>query len=321
MKKANIVVVGSSNTDMVVKSGRIPMPGETIVGGEFLVAAGGKGANQAVAAARLGAEVRFIARVGTDALGDQAIVGYKKDGIHTDLITRDPDNATGVALILVDERGENAISVASGANHAMSLEDIERIADTIRRVDILLMQLELPLNVVTRAAEIAAEAGVPVILDPAPAPDEPLPENLLRNLTCIKPNASEAERLTRVHVADESSACEAANLLLRMGPRCAIITMGAAGALLADGSGVVMVPATPIEAVDTTAAGDAFSGALAFGWATGLGLPEAVLLASAAGAFSATRMGAQPSLASRAELEAFCLENGIEWQPGKPSHQ
>ncbi len=290
------------------------MPGETIVGGEFFLAAGGKGANQAVAAARLGADVQFVSRVGADAFGDQAIAGYQTDGINADLIVRDPDNATGVALILVDEAGENAISVASGANHAMCVEDIERSAAFIREADILLMQLELPLNVVTRAAEIAAQSGVPVILDPAPAPDEPLPEGLLRNVSCIKPNESEAEHLAGVHVVDESSAREAANALLGMGPSCAIITMGADGALLADESGVVLVPATPIAAADTTAAGDAFSGALAFGWGVGLRRSEAVLLASSAGAFAATRMGAQPSLPSRSELETFCRETGIEWQ-------
>jgi len=316
MKKARIVVVGSSNTDMVVKSRRIPAPGETVVGGEFLVAAGGKGANQAVAAARLGAEVQFISRVGADAFGDQAIAGYRRDGINTDLIARDPDNATGVALILIDEAGENAISVASGANHAMSLEDIDRAATAIRGADVLVMQLELPLNIVARAAEIAAQAGVPVILDPAPAPEEPLPATLLRNITCIKPNVAEAEGLTGIHVADESAAREAASALLGMGPSCAIITMGADGALLADESGVVRVHATPVAALDTTAAGDAFSGALAFGWGAGLQRAEAVRLASSAGAFAATRMGAQPSLPSRSELEAFCLETGTEWQPG-----
>lgn len=320
MKKTKIVVVGSSNTDMVVKSRRIPAPGETVVGGEFLVAAGGKGANQAVAAARLGAEVQFVSRVGADAFGDQAIAGYRRDGINTDLIARDPDNATGVALILIDEAGENAISVASGANHAMSLEDIDRAATAIRGADVLVMQLELPLIIVARAAEIAAQAGVPVILDPAPAPDEPLPATLLRNITCIKPNVAEAEGLTGVHVADESAAREAASALLGMGPSCAIITMGAGGALLADESGVVPVPATPVAALDTTAAGDAFSGALAFGWAAGLQRAEAVRLASSAGAFAATRMGAQPSLPSRSELEAFCLETGTEWQLGTPAN-
>ena len=320
MKKPRIVVVGSSNTDMVVKSRRIPVPGETVVGGEFFVAAGGKGANQAVAAARLGAGVRFISRVGADAFGDQAIAGYRKDGIDTDLIVRDPDNATGVALILIDEAGENAISVASGANHAMSPEDIDRAATSIRGADVLVMQLELPLGVVARAAEIAAQAGVPVILDPAPAPEKPLPANLLRNTTCIKPNVAEAESLTGIRVADESAAREAASALLGMGPSCAIITMGAHGALLADESGVVPVPATPIAALDTTAAGDAFSGALAFGWGAGLQRSDAVRLASSAGAFAATRMGAQPSLPSISELETFCLETGTEWQLGNPAN-
>ena len=296
------------------------MPGETIVGGEFFLAAGGKGANQAVAAARLGADVQFISRVGADAFGDQAIAGYQRDGIITDRIVRDAENATGVALILVDEAGENAISVASGANHAMCVEDIERAADVIREADILLMQLELPLNVVTRASEIAAQFGVPVILDPAPAPNEPLPENLLRNVACIKPNESEAEHLTGIRVADESSAREAASALLGMGPTCTIITMGADGALLADESGAILVPATPVEAIDTTAAGDAFSGALAVGLGGGLSRPEAVSLASSAGAFAATRLGAQPSLASISELEAFCLEAGSEWLLGNAAH-
>ena len=317
MRKPKIAVVGSSNTDMVVKSRRIPTPGETVVGGEFFVAAGGKGANQAVAAARLGAEVQFVSRVGADAFGDQAIAGYRRDGINTDLIARDPDNATGVALILIDEAGENAISVASGANHAMSLEDIDRAATAIRGADVLVMQLELPLSIVARAAEIAAQASVPVILDPAPAPGEPLPAALLRNITCIKPNVAEAEGLTGVRVADESAAREAASALLGMGPSCAIITMGADGALLADESGAVLVPATPVAALDTTAAGDAFSGALAFGWAAGLQRAEAVRLASSAGAFAATRMGAQPSLPSRSELQAFCLETRTEWHLGK----
>ena len=320
MRKPKIAVVGSSNTDMVVKSRRIPTPGETVVGGEFFVATGGKGANQAVAAARLGAEVQFISRVGADAFGDQAIAGYRRDGINTDLIARDPDNATGVALILIDETGENAISVASGANHAMSIEDIDRAATAIRGADVLVMQLELPLSIVARAAEIAAQAGVPVILDPAPAPEEPLPAALLRNITCIKPNVAEAEGLTGIHVADESAAREAASALLGMGPSCAIITMGADGALLADESGVVLVPATPVAALDTTAAGDAFSGALAFGWGAGLPRAEAVRLASSAGAFAATRMGAQPSLPSRSELEVFCLETGTEWQLGTPAN-
>jgi ribokinase len=318
MKKANIVVVGSSNTDMIVKSNRIPVPGETIVGGKFFVAAGGKGANQAVAAARLGADVRFISRVGTDSFGDQAVDGYQREGVRTDLIARDPDNATGIALILVDEGGENAISVASGANHEMGVDEIEQAADAIRAADVLIMQLELPIDVVTRAAEIATQSGVPVILDPAPAPDESLPEELLRNVTCIKPNESEAHRLTGIPVGDESSAREAASVLLGMGPKTVIITMGADGTLLVDESGAVMVPAISITPTDTTAAGDAFGGALAYGLGVGLGMSEAVQLASSAGAYAATRIGAQTSLASLVELQAFCRESGTDWHLTSP---
>lgn len=311
MKRPKIVVVGSSNTDMVVKSRRIPAPGETVTGGSFVVAPGGKGANQAVAAARLGAEVTFVARVGTDAFGDQAIAGYERDGILTDLIARDPDHATGVALILVDERGENAISVASGANHALTPEDIDRAADRIRAADVLVMQLETPLPAVIRAAAIAAEAGVAVILDPAPAPDEPLPPTLLRHVSCIKPNETEAERLTALPVRDEATARAAAAKLLAAGPRCAIVTLGAKGALLADGKGMSLVPTIEIQAIDSTAAGDAFTGALASGLGSGLAMPEAVRFASLAGALSATRMGAQPSLPTREELEQFCRDRGV----------
>lgn len=311
MKRPKIVVVGSSNTDMVVKSRRIPAPGETVTGGTFVVAPGGKGANQAVAAARLGAEVTFVARVGADAFGDQAIAGYERDGILTDLIARDPERATGVALILVDERGENAISVASGANHALTPEDIDRAADRIRGADVLVMQLETPLPTVTRAAEIAAEAGVTVILDPAPAPDEPLPTALLRHLSCIKPNETEAERLTGLPVRDEAGARAAAARLLEAGPRCAIITLGAKGALLAEAGSMSLVPTIEIQAADSTAAGDAFTGALAYGLGSGLAMPDAVRLASLAGALSATRMGAQPSLPTRSELEQFCRDRGI----------
>lgn len=311
MKRPKIVVVGSSNTDMVVKSRRIPAPGETVTGGTFVLAPGGKGANQAVAAARIGAEVTFVARLGADGFGDQAIAGYERDGILTDLIVRDPSNHTGVALILVDDKGENSISVASGANHALSPADIDHAAGRIREANVLVLQLETPIETVTRAAEIAAAAGVIVILDPAPAPDASLPGTLLRHVSCIKPNETEAERLTGLPVRDEPSARAAAAKLLTMGPRYAIITLGAKGALVADSNGMTLVPTTQIDAIDSTAAGDAFTGALACGLGSGLPMPEAVRLASLAGALSATRMGAQPSLPTRAELESFCRDRGI----------
>lgn len=311
MNKPKIVVVGSSNTDMVVKSRRIPAPGETVVGGTFVQAPGGKGANQAVAAARLGADVTFVARLGSDALGDEAIAGYQRDGIRTDLIVRDPGNHTGVALILVDERGENSISVASGANHALSPKDIDAAAGRIIEAKVLILQLETPMDAVARAAQIANEKGVYVILDPAPAPDAPLPGALLGNVTCIKPNETEAERLTGLPVRDVPSARKAAAKLLTMGPACAIVTLGARGAVVADSSGEAHVPAFGVDAIDTTAAGDAFTGGLALGLASGMAVRDAVRIASMAGAISATRMGAQPSLPTRAELDAFCKARNL----------
>jgi len=311
MSKPKIVVVGSSNTDMVVKSRRIPAPGETVTGGSFVQAPGGKGANQAVAAARLGADVTFVARLGIDAFGDQAVEGYERDGIRTDLVIRDPQNHTGVALILVDERGENLISVASGANHALCAADIDRAAKRIGEAKVLILQLETPMDAVIRAAEIANRAGVYVILDPAPAPDSALPMELLKNVTCIKPNESEAERLTDQPVRDAASAREVAAKLLAMGPRAAIVTLGSKGSVVADATGQAELPTSAVDAVDTTAAGDAFTGALGLGIASGLSLHDAVALASMAGALSATRMGAQPSLPTRAELDAFGRDRGI----------
>lgn len=305
MKRPKIVVVGSSNTDMVVKAARIPAPGETVLGGAFVMAAGGKGANQAVAAARLGAEVTLVARLGADPLGDEAIAGYQKDSILTDLIVRDPDRPTGVALILVDAHGENSITVALGANEALSPDDVERAAERIGAADAVVMQLEVPLAAVERAAAIASAAGVPVILDPAPAPDGGLPAALLHNVTCLKPNESEAERLTGIRVGDPASAERAARALQELGPRTVIITLGSQGAIVVDGAAVHHVPAYRVAAVDTTAAGDAFTGALAAAVGAGAALVEAVRRAAAAGALAATRMGAQPSLPTLAEWEAF----------------
>jgi ribokinase len=300
-----IVVVGSSNTDMVVKSERLPAPGETVTGGEFLMAAGGKGANQAVAAARLGAEVTFVAKVGSDMFGEQAIAGYRKEGIRTDFILRDPQHATGVALILVDQKGENLISVASGANHALSPDDVRRAAEPIRAADLVVLQLEIPIETVACAAGLAAEAGVPVILDPAPAPAGRLEPGLLKHVTYVKPNETEAERLTGIPVRDEASARQAAAKLLEGGVRSAVITLGAKGAIWVEPARSGFVPGVKVTAVDSTAAGDAFSGALACALARGLALDEAVRYAGVVAAISVTRLGAQPSLPTREEVERF----------------
>jgi ribokinase len=304
MKVPRIVVVGSVNTDMVIKGERLPGPGETVTGGQFILAAGGKGANQAVAAARLGAEVTLVAKVGRDVFGDQAIENFRREGIRTDCILRDPASATGVALILVDRRGENLISVAAGANHALTPQEIDQVAERIRTADALMLQLEIPLDTVCRAAQIAAAAGVPVILDPAPA--APLPEGLLGHVTYLTPNESEAERLTGIAVTDEVTARRAAERLLAAGARYVIVTLGAKGALVAGKESMALVPTVPVNAVDTTAAGDAFNGGLAWALGSGLALEEAaVRQACLVGALSATRLGAQPSLPTKEELDGF----------------
>ena len=305
MNTSRIVVVGSSNTDMVVKSDRLPGPGETVTGGQFVVAPGGKGANQAVAAARLGARVALVAKVGQDVFGDQAVEGYQREGIDTQWILRDPENATGVALILVDDAGENLISVASGANHALTPEDVQKASEVIRSAAVLMLQLETPIPTVKEAARLAAEAGAAVILDPAPAPEGPLDADLLGHVTYLTPNETEAQRLTGIPVTDEATARTAAQKLLGAGARCVIVTLGAKGALVASAAGAEMVPGHPVEARDSTAAGDAFNGGLAAALAGGLSLQDAVRQATLVGALSVTRLGAQPSLPTADELRQF----------------
>ncbi len=295
----SIVVVGSSNTDMVVKGERIPVPGETVIGGEFVMVAGGKGANQAVAAARLGGRVTLIARVGTDVFGQQAVAGYENEGIDVSWIVRDPERATGVALILVDAKGENSISVASGANLALSPKDVAKAEGVIQAAKIVVMQLETPLDTIRFTAELAAKHGVPVLLDPAPAPDGPLPDDVLQNLTYLKPNETEASRLTGITVSDDVSASRAAAELLRTAPSLhgVIITLGKAGCYYATRDGAqAVIPSQIVKAVDTTAAGDAFSGALAVALSRGDLLGDAILFATRAASLSVQRLGAQSSL-------------------------
>ncbi len=303
MKTPRIVVVGSVNTDMVVKGDKIPTAGETVTGGQFVMVAGGKGANQAVAAARLGADVTLVAKVGDDVFGQESIEGLEREGINTDFIIRDPQNATGVALILVDAQGENSISVAPGANFALTADEVEAALKKIGPADVVLLQLEVPMPTIQRAAQLAHQSGARVVLDPAPA--APLDASLLEHIDYLTPNETEAQLLTGLEVRDEATAQAAAAKLLDAGARQVIVTLGSAGSFLSDGANTAMVPCPVVDARDTTAAGDAFNGGLACALARGESLAEAVRQASHVGALAVTKLGAQPSLPTAEELRRF----------------
>jgi len=301
--KKKIVVVGSSNTDMIIKVSRIPKPGETIIGGEFSTAAGGKGANQAVSAVRAGGEVVFITRVGEDMLGEQAVSGFIKDGINVENVIRDKRTPSGVALIFVDSEGENSIAVASGANANISPKDIEKASDVIAEASIILMQLEIPLVTVRTVVEIAASRGVPVILNPAPA--QPLEDDLLREIFILTPNESEAELLTGIKVENEKGAAKATDILLGKGISIVLITLGPRGVYVVGSDYRGIVPAFSVKAVDSTAAGDVFNGVLAVSLAENKSLIDAVLFSNAAAALSVTKLGAQTSAPYRVDIESF----------------
>ncbi len=303
---SSIVVVGSSNTDMILQMAHIPRPGETILGGEFSMAAGGKGANQAVGAARAGGQVVFVARVGNDMFGDQAVRGFVRDAINVDYVVRDTHAASGVALIFVAKDGENSIGVASGANGRLSPEDVAKAREAITSADILLMQLETPLETVKAAAEMAVAAGVRVILNPAPA--QPLGDDLLKHVSILTPNELEAELLTGVKVEGTNGAAEAAKVLISKGIQTVLITLGPSGTFVATKDSGELVPGFKVKAVDTTAAGDVFNGALAVALAEGRPLKEAVRFANAAGALSVTKLGAQPSAPRRQDIEQFMAQ-------------
>ena len=301
----NIVVIGSSNTDMVVKTSHLPAGGETVLGGDFFMNAGGKGANQAVAAARYGNRVVFVAKTGDDLFGEQVRKAMKEDGIVTDYVFIDKEHPSGVALITINQEAENCIVVAGGANMYLKPEDIDKAKEEILGGDVVLMQLETPIETVEYAAKMAAEAGVKVILNPAPAPAEPLSKELISNLYLITPNRSEASRLTGIEVTDLASAQRAALALYDMGAKNVIVTLGSEGSLVYDGHMMMRVEAIKVEAVDTTAAGDTYNGVLASVIAEGKSLIDAVHEANIAGAISVTRMGAQPAAPTREEIIAM----------------
>lgn len=295
-----IIVVGSSNTDMVIKTGKFPLPGETILGGEFFLFPGGKGANQAVAAARLGGNVIFIAKVGNDIFGEQALQQFKAEGIITDYIAKDPDRPSGVALITVDSKGENTIVVAQGSNGALSPDDVEKAESQFSKAEIVLTQLETPLPTILHVAKLAGKSGKKMILNPAPAMS--LPSDLFPHLYLITPNETETETLTGIKVTDRDSMKRAAEKLREKGVANVIITLGGDGVYLHDTTGGRHIPTQKVKVVDSTAAGDVFNGALAVALSENRSLEQAAEFANQAAAISVTKMGAQASAPYRKEL-------------------
>ncbi len=300
MEKSSIVVIGSSNTDMVVKAPHLPVAGETIIGGTFFMNAGGKGANQAVAAARLGGNVFLIAKVGDDIFGNQAIDLFKQEGIDTSGVLTDKVLPSGVALITVDDKAENCIVVAPGANAALSAKDTEQFKQRIATASILLMQLETPVETIAYASSLAASNNVKVVLNPAPAC--PLPDELLKNISIITPNEKETEMLTGIVVDSIGSAEKAASALQAKGIETVIITLGAKGALVFHENKYTLVETPKVEAIDTTAAGDVFNGALVVALSEGKEMKDAVAFACKAASVSVTRLGAQASAPFRKEM-------------------
>ncbi len=300
MAQVRITVLGSYNTDLVTFTPRLPQPGETILGRGFKIGPGGKGSNQAVAAARLGAAVSFIGRVGQDMFGEMALDLWRQEGINTACVVRDPDHHTGEATILVDDAAENIIVVASGANFAITPTDVDRAEAVIAASDILLTQHEVPLPAVSRALELARKHGVRTILNPAPA--QQLTSEILALVDVITPNQTEATIITGRPADDAESAARA---LCEKGAQTVVLTLGSRGVLLLDSGGVQQFPIFKVEPVDTTGAGDAFNGGLAVALAEGQPMADAIRFASATAAISVTRPGATDSMPKRAEVESL----------------
>ena len=295
-----IVVIGSTNTDMVIKTDHLPMPGETILGGEFFMNPGGKGANQAVAASRLGGDVAFISKTGNDIFGEQSVENLRREGVNTEKMVVDQENPSGVALITVDSKAENCIVVAPGSNITLKPDDIDKANKQIGMAEIVLLQLEIPIETVEYAARIAYRNNKKVILNPAPA--QKLSDSILKTIHILTPNETEAEILTGVKVTNTETAEKAAQILKKKGVEIVIITMGANGAFIHIESLSELIPAPEVKAVDTTAAGDTFNGALAVAVSEGFNIEEAVKFANKAASIAVTKFGAQASIPYRSEV-------------------
>lgn len=303
MTRKPLVVLGSVNADHILQVESFPRPGETVTGRGYRVVPGGKGANQAVAAARLGAETAFIACVGDDDFGRRMLDAFAAEGMETQGVMAMDGMPTGVAIIYVAESGENSIGISAEANACLTPERLHSHLDLIRGGSALLMQLETPIETIEIAAAVAKKAGVPVVLNPAPA--RPLPDSLLAGLAMITPNETEAEVLTGIHVKGEDSAAEAAAHLHGKGVETVLITLGSKGAYVSSKGRGALVPGYAVDAVDTTAAGDTFNGALMAALQEGKDLPEAIAFAHAAAALSVMRLGAQTSIPTRTETYEF----------------
>ncbi|MCS6813465.1 MAG: ribokinase [Cyanobacteria bacterium] len=300
-----ILVFGSLNMDLVVQVPRFLVAGETLTGNGFNQVPGGKGANQAVAAARLGMATEIVGRVGADAFGSELLAGLQADGVEVSGVWVDDATHTGVALITVNSQGENTIVVIPGANGQVESTDVDRLHARLPHAQILMLQLEVPLESVISAASAARQAGVMVVLDPAPA--QTLPPDLYGLVDVITPNQVEATHLTGLPVVDVASAVQAGQQLRQWGVGTAIVKLGAQGAVCVSATTTLMIPALPVTAVDTVAAGDAFNGGLATALAQGQSLPEALQQATLVAGFSVTRAGAQPSLPTQEQLRAFAV--------------
>jgi ribokinase len=306
---ARVCVVGSSNIDLIFRTPRLPRPGETLAGHAFRLDFGGKGANQAVLAARLGARVAVVSRVGRDVFGEQTLANYRREGIDTAHVFVDEARPTGVASIAVDDDARNCILVVPGANLGLSPEDVRRAAPALRAAAMLLCQLEVPQESVLEGFRLARAAGVRTVLNPAPA--APLADELLRLADVCVPNEPELEALTGQPAETLEQAEAAGRALLRRGPGAVVVTLGGRGALVLEGTAAEHVPAVPVRAVDPTGAGDAFIGALGVSLAGGQSLRAAVRRANAVAALTVTRLGAQASFPSRAEIEHFLASAGL----------
>ena len=300
-----MVVIGSSNMDLVAKAPKIPVTGETLTGTDFFMVPGGKGANQAVAAAKLGADVVFVAKLGNDIFASKSLKNFKSVNINTKYVEQLDGVASGVAIIAIDDKGNNIIIVVPGANGKLLPEDVDNAEGDIANAGVIVCQLEVPLETVEYAAKVAHKNNVTFILDPAPA--RPLSDELLSMVDIIKPNEIEAEMLTGIKVTDEENASKAADALLAKGVKTVIITLGEKGFMLANKESKELISRVEVKAVDSTAAGDAFTGSLAYGLAKGQSLKDAAIYANTVAAISVTRLGAQSSMPTKKEVDTFVV--------------